>query len=106
MDKILSYLGIARRAGYLISGTDAVIASIKASSNSCSKQEAKAKLVLIASDASTATKDKIINKCYFYQVKYLDVFTTIDLAKATGLENPKVVAITNQGIASQIIKLN
>lgn len=98
MDKRLNYLGIARRAGYLISGTDAVISSIQ------SVKTTKAKLVLVASDASAGTKEKIINKCYFYKVECLDIFSTIELSEAIGLENPKVIAITDKGIANQIKK--
>lgn len=100
MDKRLNYLGLARRAGYLVSGTDAVIASMQ------SLKSTKAKLVLIASDASASTKEKIINKCYFYKIEYLDVFTTIELGNAVGLENPKVIAITDQGFANQIKKID
>lgn len=99
MNKSLNYLGIARRAGYLISGTDAVIASIQ------TKKEGKAKLVIIANDASLLTKEKIINKCHFYEIEYLDTFNTVEMANAAGLENPKVLAITDEGIANQIKKL-
>lgn len=101
MNKSLNYLGIARRAGYLISGTDAVIASIQTNN----RKDAKAKLVIIASDASLSTKDKIINKCHFYEIEYIDVFSTTDIANAVGLENPKVLAITDVGIANQIKRL-
>ena len=70
MNRILNYLGIARRAGFLVSGTDAVIASL----------EKKAKLVVIATDASSATKDKLNRKCYFYKVNILEYFTTEELS--------------------------
>lgn len=106
MDKRLNYLGIARRAGFLISGTDAVIASIQAKANQNYKKNGVAKIILIASDASISTKEKIINKCNFYHIDYLDIFKTAEIAEAVGLENPKVIAITNQGIAEQIRKIN
>ena len=96
MNKTLNYLGLARRAGFLITGTDAVIASL----------ENKAKLVLVASDASVATKDKLNRKCYYYNVPMLDVFNTDQMANAIGQKNPKVVAITDNGFAQQILKIN
>lgn len=95
MNKILNYLGIAKRAGYFISGTDAVIAGLSK----------KVKLVILASDASSATKDKIIKKCYYYHVKIVEQFTTEEIASAIGQVNPKVIAITDKGIAKQIILL-
>ena len=96
MKKILNYLGIARRAGFLISGTDAVIASL----------EKKAKLVVIATDASIATKDKLSRKCYFYKVNILEQFTTEELSTAVGFNNPKVLAVTDEGIVKQILKIS
>ena len=81
MKKILNYLGIARRAGFLISGTDAVIASL----------EKKAKLVIVATDASDATKDKISRKCFYYKVNILQEFNTEELAIAVGQNNPKIL---------------
>ena len=95
MKKILNYLGIARRAGFLISGTDAVIASL----------EKKAKLVIVATDASDATKDKISRKCFYYKVNILQEFNTEELAIAVGQNNPKILAITDEGIANQIKKI-
>ena len=40
-----------------------------------------------------------------YEIEYLDTFSTIEMANAAGLENPKVLAITDEGIANQIKKL-
>ena len=96
MNRTLNYLGIARRAGFLVSGTDAVIASL----------EKKTKLVVIATDASSATKDKLNRKCYFYKVNILEYFTTEELSTAVGYNNPKVLAVTDEGIVKQILKIS
>ena len=96
MNKTLNYLGLERRAGFLITGTDAVIASL----------ENKAKLVLVATDASSATKDKLSRKCYFYKVPVLEIFDTDQIANAIGQKNPKVIAITSEGFSEQILKIN
>lgn len=79
----------------MISGTDAVISAL----------EKKAKLVIVAKDASNATLDKISKKCYFYKVPVINTLCTEEIANATGLGNPKVIAITDQGISNQIIKI-
>lgn len=95
MNKVLNYLGIARRAGLLIAGTDPVIESLKN----------KAKLVFVAIDASDATIDKIEKKCFFYKIKLIKKYTTLEIGNAIGLENPKLIAITDAKIAKQIISL-
>jgi len=95
MNKILNYIGIARRAGFLISGTDAVIESLKN----------KARLVFIASDASNGTTEKLEKKCFFYHVDINKDYSTDELAIASGYNNPKVLAITDKGICESIKKL-
>lgn len=93
MNKILSYLGLARRSSSLITGTDAVIESLS-----------KIKIVFVARDASSATIDKFEKKCYFYHVPLILDYTSVELSQSTGL-NVKVLGITNEGIAGKIKEL-
>ena len=93
MDKILNYLGLARRSRHLIAGTDSTLTAL---------QNNKLYLIVLASDASLATKDKIIKKAYFYNVPVLDIYDAQTISKATGIKNPVVSGIDDAGLAKAI----
>ncbi len=95
MNKVLNILGIAKRAGKLILGTDSVIKNLP---------RGIIKMIILASDVSHATFDKFDKKSYFYQVKVVTNFTTEELSKALGVTMTKVVAITDDGFAKAIEK--
>ena len=76
MDKVLSAIGLARKAGKLVFGADAVIDEIRSK---------KARLTLIASDASESTIKRITDKSVFYGVKYEIIdYTRKELGSALG----------------------
>lgn len=93
-NKILQLLGLARRSGNLVMGTDAVIDNM-----------ANLKLIMLANDASNKTIDKITKKAYFYGVTVIDVFTTIELSHAIGKTNQKMVGISDEGFTKKINEL-
>ena len=90
MSKVLNLLGIARRAGKLVLGTDSVVKVLPSK---------KVTIVFVASDASSATYDKLDKKCFFYQVPVVNNFSTEELSKALGVTSIKVVALMDQGFA-------
>ena len=59
MDRVLQYIGLTRKSGKLVIGTDSVIKSL---------QNNKIKLILIGSDASSSTLDKMEKKAFFYHI--------------------------------------
>ena len=61
MTRVLGMLGLARKAGALALGTEAVIEAIR---------KEKAKIVIVAADASKTTTEQVENKCKFYNVEY------------------------------------
>ena len=71
----LNYLGIAKRSGNLICGTDMVVKSLSTG---------KIKIILLAKDASSNTKDKIIKKAFYYQIQVCEIFDSFCLSKAVG----------------------
>lgn len=85
--KILNLLGLAQRAGFIVSGEESVESTLKKNTM---------KIVFIAYDASENTRDKFIKKCYFYQVKHNLDFSSDELSKALGKPR-KIVGLTNQG---------
>lgn len=97
MDKILNYLGIARRSRYLVWGTDTTIREL---------QSNKLYLIILASDASLATKDKIIKKAYFYNVPVIEKFNVNEICSATGLKHAVMVGIDDLGLANAILDVN
>jgi ribosomal protein L7Ae-like RNA K-turn-binding protein len=92
--KILNLLGLATRAGLLVSGEDTVIDAI---------QRKKAKIVFLGNDASSNTLDKFQKKCFFYKIELNTMFTSEDLSCSIG-KNRMVLAILDEGFYKSIKK--
>lgn len=88
----LNLLGLAQRAGRLISGTDLV-----------QTQMAQAKLVLIAAELSHSTTEKVAQAAQAHSVPLIKIFTGAELSHAIGRQR-KVVAVTDAGFAQALIK--
>lgn len=93
--KALNLLGLAMRAGKLITGEELTINEIR---------RQKAALVLVASDASENTKKKVTDKSNFYQTTCLIEFTESELAAAIGKPR-KVIGVMDQGFAKKMVSL-
>lgn len=98
MDKVkaLNLLGMAYRARKVINGYDSVMIGITSN---------KAKIVLVASDASSKTIEAFSKKCHFYNVPMYVCFDTAELSKAIGKGLAKVLAINDQGFCKSLSKL-
>ncbi len=94
MNKALGMLGMAMRARKLNTG-DAVIEDIR---------NKKARVVIIAKDASENTKKKITDKCHFYNVEYYFVESGDELTRAIGKHNCKAVSVVDEGFAKSLRK--
>lgn len=90
--EILNLLGLAKKAGKIVSGEDSVLISL---------QRLKAKLVFVAKDASSQTIDKFDKKCFFYKVKMINDFDTNEISNAIGQER-KVICLIDDGFAKAI----
>jgi ribosomal protein L7Ae-like RNA K-turn-binding protein len=95
-NKIYSFLGLAAKAGAVISGEDSCERAIRSK---------KVKLVVVADDAEDNTKKKFNNICrhqkidiVFYGVKNL-------LGKYIGKDVRSVLTITDKGFAVHIKEL-
>ena len=93
MSKVLNYLGIARRAGFVVMGTDAVLDNLKYK---------KIKMIFVASDSSTATIEKVEKKGMFYHIPVIKNYSTDELSNSLGVEHIKVIGIKDQGITKAI----
>jgi ribosomal protein L7Ae-like RNA K-turn-binding protein len=94
-DKVLSMLGMSARARKIVSGEFSTEKAVK---------EGKAKLVIVAEDASDNTKKLFRNKCEFYEVPCFVYSTKEQLGHSIGNEMRASVAVTQEGLASEIIK--
>ena len=92
-DKVLSMLGIAKKAGSLKSGTFQVEEAVKSGT---------AYLVIGATDGSDRRKKDIQNMCSFYETEYFFYGTKEELGKCIGKEYTALVAITDEKFAHSI----
>ncbi len=90
--KILNLLGIAQRAGSLISGEELVVAAI---------QNGQARLIYLASDAAPNLSKKITDKSRTYTVDVVTAFSTLELSTAIG-KSRKVIAVTDAGFTKKM----
>lgn len=97
-DKILSMLGLARRAGRLSMGHDAVIGSVRAK---------KAKLVLVCAEISQGTKKDIeftVNKFSPHTPVAIADIAVGEIYSACGYK-AGVVAVNDENFSNRIISL-
>jgi ribosomal protein L7Ae-like RNA K-turn-binding protein len=89
-------LGLAVRAGKVISGEEMVVKSI---------QKQNAKIVLLSKDASENTKKKVTDKCLYYNIDLVWIDDRLVLGKAIGKEQRVVVAVNDQGFSKRLKEL-
>ncbi len=92
-EKFFRMLGLAARMRGIAFGEGAVKDSIKSG---------KAKLVIVASDASENTKKKFRNSCEFYAAKIIETSDRFTLGRYTGREFAVVMAVTDSSIAEEM----
>ncbi|MFA9463756.1 MAG: L7Ae/L30e/S12e/Gadd45 family ribosomal protein [Velocimicrobium sp.] len=94
-NKVLSYIGLATKSGKISSGEFSTEKAVK---------EGKAKLVIVAEDASANTKKMFQNMCDYYQVPIHFLSEKGELGHAMGKQFRASLAILDQGLADAIIK--
>jgi ribosomal protein L7Ae-like RNA K-turn-binding protein len=93
--KILGTLGLAMKAGNVVSGEFMTEKAI---------HDGTAGLVIVAEDASANTKKKFSNSCSFYHVPYAVFGDKDTLGKAIGKQFRASLAVTDRGFAKSIGK--
>ena len=99
-NKLKSLLGIAKKAGKVICGTDMTVEGVR------NGKKKSVKLILVAKDASVTTAKRINNTASFYKVPIIDTaFDKSELAHIVGNEGElSVVGITDDGFAQAMVK--
>lgn len=90
--KLLNLLGLARRAGKLVTGEDLVLGAIR---------NGKASLVFFAADGGQSSLKKFSNKTTSYNVPFTTSLTRIEIGDATGLAR-SVIAVADRGFAKKM----
>lgn len=92
-DKLLSFLGLCRRAGRMTLGNDVVIESM---------EKKNSNLVLLASDVSVRTKKGVLAKADGTNTEVIDLkYTKDELSQALG-KYAAVISIEDFGFAKKI----
>ncbi|AWB44340.1 50S ribosomal protein L7ae [Paenibacillus sp. CAA11] len=95
MSNPLSQLGLAMRAGKVVSGDEIVLKAIRSK---------EAKLVIVAGNSSLNTQKKFRDKCGTYKVPLLIGFDREHLGASVGKPERVVLALTDQGFANLLRK--
>lgn len=93
-ERVLNLLGLATKAGLLVSGEDIVIDAMR---------KKKAKIVFLASDCSESTLEKFKNKCFYYKIELNTMFSSEDLSRSIG-KTRKIIAVIDNGFYKSIKK--
>ncbi|MFE5319558.1 YlxQ family RNA-binding protein [Paenibacillus sp. NPDC056579] len=93
--KFFNNLGLAMRAGKVVTGEDAVVDSVR---------KGEAKLVIVAEDASVNTLKKVNDKCITYRVPLQQYGSREQLGASIGKETRVVIAVTDAGFAKMLKK--
>lgn len=94
-NKVLSLLGLAKRAGKVVSGEFSTEAAVKSG---------KAFLVLVSQEASDNTKKKFHNMCTYYEVPVAFYGSKEELGRCIGQEFRASLAVTDPGFSEAIKK--
>lgn len=92
--KALNLIGLAMRAGKVISGTDTVLADLKKN---------KVKVIILANDLHENSSEKIARAAQNAKVEVINIFTAQEIAHAIGKDR-KVLALTDAGFYKALTK--
>ena len=96
--KVLSMMGLCRRAGQMVIGADLVTKKLPSK---------KIRLVIYAENSSPNTEKRILDKCKFYNVPVLKAeLSSEEIGRAVGKEGLVcVLGIEDQGFSSELTNL-
>ena len=94
-DKFLNLLGLAMKAGKLVSGDETTLNAIR-------KQQVR--LVIIATDASDATIKKFKDKCDYYETPIMVTCTKAELSYAIG-KSRAIIGVNDNGFSRKMREL-
>ncbi len=96
MDKILSLLGFAKKAGKLVTGSNAVLRSIL---------YGESEIVIVTIDAGKSVQEKFERICTENEVPFFCVGKQDELERATGEKNKVIYSVVDTGFANKLKQL-
>ncbi len=94
MDKALGMLGLAKRAGKVVTGEFLCDKAIK---------NGQSRLIIIASDISDRSRKAVCDACRFYGVEYIEHATASELGNITGGGQRVVVSVNDDNFKNAIL---
>lgn len=94
--KLLALLGLAQKAGKIVSGEFAVEQAVR---------NKKACLVLVAEDASENSKKSYRDLTGYYGIPCYEVFSKEEIGESIGKAHRAALAVTDQGFSLALAKL-
>lgn len=95
-NKTYSFLGLAKKAGKVISGDESCEKAIKSG---------KVELIIVAKDASPNTSKKFMDMCSYRHLNFRTFGIKEELGRMLGKDVRSVVAIVEKGFAGRMIEL-
>ena len=95
-DKIYSFLGLATRAGKIVSGDDSTLLDLK---------KGNIKLIIVAKDASENTKKLFKDKSAYRKVDQILFSTKVELGLSIGKSPRAVLGIKDKSLSQKILEL-
>jgi ribosomal protein L7Ae-like RNA K-turn-binding protein len=93
-NRVIGLLGMAQKAGKIVSGDVAVEQAVKSG---------KAKLILVAADASDNTRKYYFDKAKYYQIACLETLSKDQIGMAIGKPSRAGLAIVDNGFSKAIL---
>ena len=94
--KLYGLLGLAKKAGKIVAGTDACLEAI---------EKKNIYIILLAKDASERTKNLFYKKGKQFSIMVVDILSMEELSKAIGKQNKVVIGVKEKGFAQAIEKI-
>lgn len=94
MDKALGMIGLAKRAGKVVTGEFLCDKAIKSG---------QSRLIIIAADISLKGKKAVCDACNYYRVEYIEFATSEQLGRITGADRRVVVSINDENFKNAIL---
>lgn len=94
--KLCGLIGIATKAGRIVSGTDACIEEMR---------KGKVNLVMVASDSSERTKYTFQQEAEKCHVTIYEVLSIEEMSKAMGKVNKAVIGVKDIGFSKKMISI-
>lgn len=92
--KLAAWLGLAYRAGGVVTGEQACLAEMR---------KGRARLVLVAEDAGANRKKKYRDKSAYYRVPLVEALRKDELGRAVGKGERAVIVIVHPSFAENIL---